>query len=222
MRTTRPVAAAVALLAVIGLVVSAIALWPRPDQAAPPPTATPAPQTVSPSAPAAPAPTPSQVARSDARLPGGATQQVPRPARVVIASADIDARVRPVGVAEDGQMELPDNPRVMGWYRFGPAPGEPGSAVLAGHLDSRRFGLGPLARLRNVEVGDPLEVLQSDGTTASYRVRTVERFDRQGLPDAIFARSGPEVVRVVTCGGEYLPDAGGYQENLVVTAVPVG
>ena len=30
------------------------------------------------------------------------------------------------------------------------------------------------------------------------------------------------LLRVVTCGGDYLRDEGGYQDNIVVTAVPRG
>jgi hypothetical protein len=142
--------------------------------------------------------------------------------RVALSSVGIEAPVRPVGVAEDWQMQLPPDPRVMGWYRFGPAPGTEngGSVVLAGHLDSKRFGLGPLARLRDVEVGQPIEVTLADGVTSTYTVVGVERFDRQGLPEELFSRQGPERLRVITCGGEYDPDAGGYQQNLVVTAAP--
>jgi hypothetical protein len=79
--------------------------------------------------------------------------------------------------------------------------------------------VGPLARLRDVEVGDPVEVVSSDGVTSTYRVVLVERFDQQALPVEIFARTGPERLRVVTCGGAYDPETG-YEENLVVTAVP--
>ena len=43
---------------------------------------------------------------------------------------------------------------------------------------------------------------------------------RQALPAELFSRRGPERLHVITCGGEYLPDAGGYQQNLVVTAAP--
>ena len=58
-------------------------------------------------------------------------------------------------------------------------------------------------------------------TTRTYLVDSIERFDRQALPVAVFARTGPERLRLVTCTGPYLPEAGGYQQNLVVTAVPV-
>lgn len=89
-------------------------------------------------------------------------------------------------------MRLPDDPRVLGWYRFGPAP----------------------------RTGDVVEVGLGPGRRSSYRVDSVERFDRQALPAAVFARTGPERLRIVTCTGPYLPDQGGYQQNLVVTAVP--
>ena len=128
--------------------------------------------------------------------------------------------MRPVGVGGDRQMRLPADPRVLGWYRFGPAPGDGGSVVLAGHVDSRTFGVGPLAALQTVDVGERVEVVTASDEVRSYRVDSIERFDRQALPAAVFARTGPERLRLVTCTGPYLPDAGGYQQNLVVTAVP--
>jgi sortase (surface protein transpeptidase) len=109
----------------------------------------------------------------------------------------------------------------VGWYRFGPAPGDPGSVVLAGHVDSRRYGVGPLARLDGVGAGDRVVVGLASGVRRTYRVDSVERFDRRALPAEVFARTGPERLRIVTCTGPYLEDAGGYQQNLVVTALPV-
>jgi hypothetical protein len=213
-------AAVVAVLAVAGLVLSITAAWSRlaPEQTVRdepgPPVAVESPA-LPPRATAAPS-----VSRSSAALGAAVEPKVARPVRVALGSIGIDAVVRPVGVARDAQMRLPPDPRVMGWYEFGPAPASgTGSVVLAGHLDSRRFGVGPLARLRDVEVGDPVEVLSSDGVTSTYRVALVERFDQQALPAEIFARTGPERLRVVTCGGAFDPETG-YEENLVVTAVP--
>lgn len=146
-----------------------------------------------------------------------------RPVRITLSSVDIDATVRPVGVAPDGQMQLPPNPKVLGWYRFGPAPdgATEGAAVVAGHLDSRRYGLGPLVRLRGIDAGDPVQVSLSNGTAMTYRVATTTRFDQQALPEELFTRTGTPTLHIITCGGEYDAEAGGYQQNLVVTAVPV-
>ena len=213
---------AVAVVAVALLVVAL--LWSRPGTR--PAGREPGPgATVSTSAPSTATTTPANptpVGRSDARLRAVDTAAVTQPVRVVMPSTDIAAPVRPVGVAGDGQMELPPNPRVIGWYRFGAAPGDRigGSVVLAGHLDSKRFGLGPLARLRDMRPGDPVEVTVADRSRRTFRVTGLERFDRQTLPAFVFSRSGPERLHVITCGGEYDAAAGGYQQNLVLTAVP--
>ncbi len=146
-----------------------------------------------------------------------------RPVALTIGAVGLAMPVRPVGATADGQVALPPDPAVLGWYRYGPSagPGARGSAVLAGHLDSVRFGVGPLVALRDVATGDAVGVGLSDGRTRRFVVSRVDRYDRhQALPAALFARVGPHRLRVVTCGGSYRPEAGGYQQNLVVTAVP--
>jgi len=224
---TRPATAtAIAVLAVVGLVASLVALWPwlagGPGREA---RTAPAPAFSGPAAQPQPSPGPraeGDIARKDAGLVSSSARPS-RPVAVRMASIDLRAPVRPVGVAGDGQMALPPDPRELGWYRFGPEPGAGGgSVVLAGHLDSNRLGLGPLVRLRDVEVGDPVRVRASDGTTRTYTVRSVTRYDRQALPTRLFSRGGPERLRMITCGGAFDPEAGGYQQNLVVTATPRG
>lgn len=160
------------------------------------------------------------VGRNDASLESLAVRRTRAPVRVRVPGIGLDAAVRPVGVGAGRQMRLPADPRVLGWYRFGPAPGGEGSVVLAGHVDSRRFGVGPLAALQTIGVGDRVEVVTGPGALRAYRVDSIERFDRQALPADVFVRTGPERLRLVTCTGPFVPDAGGYQENLVVTAVP--
>ncbi len=146
-----------------------------------------------------------------------------RPVELVAAAVRIRMPVVPAGVAADGQMALPPDPRAIGWYRFGPSPGtKRGSAVLGGHLDSKEYGAGPLVRLRDLRPGDELVVRLADGRTARYRTIQVRSVAKQALALAgVFDRSGPARLRVVTCGGEYDRERGGYQENVVVTAEPV-
>ncbi|MGZ5422229.1 MAG: class F sortase [Aeromicrobium sp.] len=215
---TRAAATATAVLALAGVFVSLTALWPRPDTGSQIPIVEPGPSAAL--EPRVPDAAPSPVERVVAAMPSAAPDR-PRTVRVQVASGGIDSAVRPVGVAPDGQMALPADPEVLGWYRFGPAPGDgTGSVVLAGHLDSKRYGLGPLVGLREVDAGDLVGITRSDGTRRSYTVVDVRRYDQQALPEELFARTGPERLRIITCGGDYLPDEGGYQQNLVVTAVP--
>lgn len=219
------------VLALAGLVVSGLVVWsrlapaPTPEAGSGPAATAPVTPRLSPGATTdAEGPSPSGVPRRSASLdaPQRSPAEAPAPVEVVVGSISLDADVRPVGVAADGQMALPANPAVLGWYRFGPAPAAgTGSVVLAGHLDSTRFGLGPLVGLREAAPGDRVTVRLSDGRRLAYVVSRLDRYDRQGLPAHLFARTGAERLRLVTCGGEYDPDAGGYQQNLVVTARPV-
>jgi hypothetical protein len=142
---------------------------------------------------------------------------------LVVRSVGLDVPVRAVGVAPDGQMELPPDPAVIGWYRFGPDPTrDNGSVVLGGHLDSKEYGVGPLVRLRKLRPGQLVRVRSYGGRTTTYRVDSVREVDKQRLALAdVFDRSGSPRLRIVTCGGPYDPGNGGYQQNLVVSAARV-
>ncbi|RPK85035.1 MULTISPECIES: class F sortase [Streptomyces] len=142
------------------------------------------------------------------------------PVRVVISRADLSAAVVPVGVRDDGRAEVPTDPAQAGWYRFGPAPGDAhGSAVLIGHVDSRTGELGELAALYDIRAGDRVDVQRGDDTTIAYEIvaRRIVKKDR--MPADVFRRDGEPVLTLITCAPPYDPDRGGYQSNLIVTAV---
>ncbi len=118
-------------------------------------------------------------------------------------------------------MALPDDVDRLGWYRFGPVPGGEGSTVLAGHVDDVTQGLGALARLRDAEPGAEVVVTDAAGAETRWRVVTREVVQKQALPvDRVFPRSGPPRLVLVTCGGPFLPEAGGYRDNVVVVGEP--
>ncbi|SHF57094.1 class F sortase [Geodermatophilus nigrescens] len=178
------------------------------------PTPTPTPTTAPPPSPAVP-----QVTTRDA-APSPAAQVVP-PVRVEMPARGLDVPVDAVGTADDGQMAIPDDVDRAGWYRFGPAPGAAGSAVVAGHVDDVEQGLGAMAALRAAEPGDEVLVTDAAGAVTRWRVLGRELLDKGALPvDDLFRRDGPPRLTLVTCGGPFLPDLGGYRDNLVVVAEP--
>jgi hypothetical protein len=144
-----------------------------------------------------------------------------RPDRLVFGPTHLP--VVPVGVADDGTMELPTTVQAIGWYKFGARPADrSGTTVLAGHVDTRKEGLGPLAGLRTVDRGAAIRVTAADGTTHRYRVGEVQVIRKARLPlDQIFARGGAETLIVITCGGPYDRETG-YRDNVVLTARPAG
>jgi hypothetical protein len=153
--------------------------------------------------------------------PAAAPAVVP-PVRLELPTLGVTAPVDPVGVADDGQMALPDDVGRVGWYRFGPAPGDPGNAVIAGHVDDREQGRGVLFDLRDVAPGDQFVVTDAEGQPTRWQVVSRELVHKQALPlDRIFARNGPARLVVVTCGGPFLPEFRSYRDNVVVVAEPV-
>ena len=130
--------------------------------------------------------------------------------------------VDPVGVKDDGEMQIPEDADRAGWYEFGPAPSDAaGATVMAAHVDSRLTGIGQFARLREVGVGATLTVTTADGSEHGYRVVGVEKIPKEGAPvDQWFDRSGAPRLVLVTCGGPFDAARGHYRDNIVVTAVP--
>jgi sortase family protein len=178
---------------------------------------------------ALPAPTPSPPVPVDAGVavtlrdaaPTG-VPQLPAPVGLAVPALGVEAAVEPVGVRDDGQMALPEDVDRLGWYRFGPVPGAAGSAVVAGHVDDREQGLGALAPLREAGAGDEVVVTDAAGGTTRWRVVSRELVEKQALPlDRLFGRDGPSRLVLVTCGGPFLPEYGGYRDNVVVVAEPL-
>ncbi|WP_141842102.1 class F sortase [Humibacillus xanthopallidus] len=168
-------------------------------------------------------PAPAQATQPSARpATQAASGSRPAPTRLTIERLDIDMPVRPVGVARDGEMALPATPADVGWYEYGPRPGDPrGATVLAAHLDMPGYGTGPIAAVEDLRRGDTL-VVRSRGTSTRYAVSDVRSIRKSQLDlPALFARDGAPVLHVVTCGGTFDPDARRYDRNIVVTATPV-
>lgn len=160
------------------------------------------------------------VARSQATI---SPAVVDPPVTLSVPSLGVSAEVVPVGVRADGAMEIPRDGASIGWYRWGPEPGDPtGSAVLSGHVSTRAGGPGALLRLAEAAPGDVLQVVTASGEQLAYRVVGVETITKSVLPvDRIFARDVPHRLTIVTCGGPFQPELGSYRDNVVVVAEPI-
>jgi sortase (surface protein transpeptidase) len=151
--------------------------------------------------------------------------QTPEPAgvepqRLSLPSLGVDAGVVPVGLEADGGMEVPADVTQVGWYSPGVQAGAAGTAVLAGHVDSRTQGPGALFDLRRMEPGDPV-VVSGDGETTEWRVTGRTRYAKDELPlDEIFRWDGEPRLVLITCGGDFVAEDGHYRDNVVVYAEP--
>jgi hypothetical protein len=134
----------------------------------------------------------------------------------------VEAPIVPVGVDPDGLMSIPPDVRAVGWYRFGPAPGSStGSAVLTGHVNDRDQGMGVLARIAELQLGQILLIRLSDGTELRYRIIAREQWPKDQVPlPRLFDRGVSPRVVLITCGGIFDRSSRNYQDNIAVTAVP--
>lgn len=155
-------------------------------------------------------------------LPSLDTTQPARPVLMELPSLDLAARIAPVSVAAGGNLRVPEDPAVLGWWRSGARPGDDrGSIVIDGHVDSATQGLGTFARLRELELGDPVLTESAAGKVRRYWVTGRRQFPKETLPaDDVFSQHVQERLVLITCGGRFDPDDGGYADNVVVFAVP--
>lgn len=142
-----------------------------------------------------------------------------RPKSLRIPFLGIDAPIAAIGLDRDRQLETPpvNEPRLVGWYEGGPAPGESGTAIAVGHRDTMT-GPGVFAALAQVKPCKLVEVERADGRTAVYTVDRMKVFDKAGFPDKeVYAPAGRPELRILTCGGFYSRRTG-YTSNVVVFA----
>jgi hypothetical protein len=140
------------------------------------------------------------------------------PLRLRVPSAGIDTALNAVALDEAGVLAPPDDPGTAGWFADGPAPGETGPAVVAGHVDGA-LGPGVFSRLRDVAVGDPILVARSDGSTARFTVTRVARHPKSAFPTGeVYGPTPGAELRLITCGGAFDRAAGSYRDNVVVYA----
>jgi LPXTG-site transpeptidase (sortase) family protein len=152
--------------------------------------------------------------------PRGPLVAIARPARIAIPAIGVEAPVVPVALEPDGTMEIPEDVATIGWFEPGVRPGQPGSAVLSGHVDSRTQGRGAFFDLEDLDVGDEVTI-ETAGGPQRWQVTARQRFAKDELPiSELFTREGDPRLILITCGGEFDAGARSYSDNVVIVAVP--
>jgi len=143
---------------------------------------------------------------------------VAAPVRLRIPSIGVSSRLERLGRRPDGAVAVPRDWQSAGWYAEGPRPGERGSAVILGHVDSPA-GPAVFARLSTLRQGDPVLVERADGSRVRFAVTRVERHRRRDFPTRdVYYPTLAQELRLITCAGDYVPEADGYQDNVIVFA----
>jgi len=142
----------------------------------------------------------------------------PVPVRIDIPAIGVTSSLDRLGRAPDRTVRVPSRWERAGWYAPGTRPGDPGSAVILGHVDSKR-GPAVFYRLRELRRDDLVEVVRADGSRVRFAVQRTEQYDKRRFPtDEVYYPTLTPALRLVTCGGEFDATAGHYRSNIIVFA----
>ena len=141
------------------------------------------------------------------------------PVRLLIPAIGINASVESVGIRSDSDLATPAHHpwEDVGWYDLGPLPSERGSAVIDGHLDRPGGYPAVFWRLRDIQVGDDVQVIGSAGKALHFRVTRMAYYpaDQAPLQD-IFGNLGGRYLNLITCAGDWIPNQHQTTLRLVV------
>ncbi|MFJ3217777.1 class F sortase [Kitasatospora sp. NPDC086801] len=142
------------------------------------------------------------------------------PTRLLIPQIAVDAPFTELTLDPAGQLAAPppDDDNLVGWYRDGVSPGEAGSSVIAGHVDTTT-GPAVFLQLSMLQPDNKVEVARADGTVAVFSVDSVEAFAKDAFPDEkVYGQTPDAQLRLITCGGAYDKEQREYPDNVVVFA----
>jgi hypothetical protein len=156
--------------------------------------------------------------------PGGAKEpslHQSLPVAVAIPTIGVQSKLLHLGRNGDGTMEVPNlitSANEAAWYKYSVTPGQVGTAVIEGHLDSYQ-GPAVFFRLGALRPGNRIDVTLADGVTAVFRVTGVREYAKDEFPAKIvYGPAGYPALRLITCGGDFDPATGHYLSSVVVFA----
>ena len=149
------------------------------------------------------------------------------PVRLRIPAIDVDTPLEHLGrvthpteKAPLGSIALPDDEDKAGWFDEGPRPGEPGPAVIIGHINWQGQP-SVFVHLSELGPGATIFVDREDGSVAKFRVTERKQVSKSDFPtDEVYAPDLAPSLRLITCGGPYDAVNHNYLDNIIVFATP--
>ena len=151
-----------------------------------------------------------------------------QPTHISIPSLGLNAAILSVGADRYGAMEAPGAGHPASdpiwastyWWKFGAKPGQPGNAVLAGHVDRNDGSRAAFWNLGQMRPGDQIIITEQDGQTFTFQVTQVQAFPNpDGGPDdpviqRVFGPANTANLNLITCYGDWIGTE--FNERLVV------
>ncbi|MCB5275320.1 hypothetical protein BJG92_02868 [Arthrobacter sp. SO5] len=142
------------------------------------------------------------------------------PVSVDVPAIGVTSPLMQLGKQDNGEVGIPPGEpgSPAGWYNNSPVPGQAGSAIILGHVNSTKGPVGVFYRLHELAAGEEFTVTLADRTASVFTVDRVETYRKASFPTVeVYRNADRPEVRLITCGG-YDPATGDYLDNTVVYA----
>ena len=143
-----------------------------------------------------------------------------RPVQIEIPKLDVDAPVMRLGLAANHTVAVPplENHNLAGWYDGSVTPGQKGTAVILGHVDSIT-GISVFFYIKTLRRGNQIKVMRANGLTAIFTVDGVQKVVKTTFPTSdVYGQVKYPGLRLITCGGQFDTATRQYLDDIVVYA----
>ena len=137
------------------------------------------------------------------------------PVRLKIPKINIDVTLDHLGLTSNGELDVPKDFLKAGWYKLGPRPGDIGSAVIDGHIGSRKI-VGVFDNLHKLTIGDIVSVETDQGTTLDFVIKETRTYDPDAHVPEIFNKTDGRLLNIITCYGTWDRSERTFTERLVI------
>jgi hypothetical protein len=154
---------------------------------------------------------------------GSGKLSLPRsePVWIDIPAIGVQSNLLRLGLNPDGTIQVPPlfaQPSQAAWYRYSPTPGQIGSSIIEGHIDTYQ-GPSVFFRLGALRPGNRVDITLADGTMAIFKVTGVRSYLKASWPwHVVFGPAGYPALHLITCGGTFDYSTRQYLSNTVVFA----
>jgi len=169
------------------------------------------------------APAPSAAAAGTIGKAGakGPTLRRSMPLSVTIPAIGVQSSLLRLGLNADGTLQVPSlttSADRAAWYRGSVTPGQIGTSLIEGHVDSYA-GPAVFFRLGALKPGNSIDIRLSDGVTAVFKVTGVREYSKDKFPaKTVYGQTDYASLRLITCGGAFDSTTGHYLNAIVVFA----
>lgn len=139
--------------------------------------------------------------------------------RIIIPKISVDGYVQKMGINSDGEMAVPSNIHMAGWFTNSAKPGDPGLSIIDGHVHGK-YKPGIFMNLQKLKPGDAVIIEFGNKASKKFIVRDVQAYSVKEAADKLYSQheDAESQLNLITCGGDFDTDSQEYKQRIIVTA----